>query len=332
MKKALLLVNLGTPDKPTYFSVFRYLREFLTDGRVININPILRFILVTFIIVPFRSFSSSKLYKELWTENGSPLLFHTNELANKLDSVTDYDVYYAMRYQKPSLKKVINEIMRSNPDEIIILPLFPHYAAATTGSVFEEVQKYISKYWVVPKVTFINQFYDNKLFIKSWVEKAQKFDLDSFDKIIFSYHGIPNSHVDNVYYDSMCSDHNCETEITEDNKFCYKATCYETTRLLAHELNLPSHKIVTSFQSRLTNKWLTPFTDQLLEEYANNDVKKVLIFSPAFTADCLETIIELGVEYKEMFIDMGGEELEFVPSLNSSDSFVKALSDIVDNR
>lgn len=332
MRKALLLVNLGTPDKPTYFSVFRYLREFLTDGRVININPLLRFFLVTFIIVPFRSFGSSKLYKQLWTENGSPLLFHTKELANKLDHISDYDVYYAMRYQKPSLKKVIDKIMRSNPDEIIILPLFPHYAAATTGSVFQEVQKYISKYWVVPKITFINQFYDNKLFIQSWAEKAKKFDLDSFDKIIFSYHGIPNSHVDNVYFDSMCSDHDCEIAITDENKFCYKATCYETTRLLVNELEISSDKIVTSFQSRLTNKWLTPFTDEVLEDFSKNDVKKVLIFSPAFTADCLETIIELGVEYKEMFLEMGGEELEFVPSLNSSDSFVQALSDIVSKR
>jgi len=287
---------------------------------------------VTFCIVPFRSFSSSKLYKQLWTENGSPLLFHTKELANKLDQISDYDVYYAMRYQKPSLKKVIDKIMKSNPDEIIILPLFPHYAAATTGSVFQEVQKYISRYWVVPKITFINQFYDNKLFIQAWVDKAKKFDLDSFDKIIFSYHGIPNSHVDNVYFDSMCSDHDCEIGITDKNKFCYKATCYQTTKLLASELEISSDKIITSFQSRLTNKWLTPFTDEVLEDFSKNDVKKVLIFSPAFTADCLETIIELGVEYKEMFLEMGGEELEFVPSLNSSDSFVQALSDIVSKR
>ena len=331
MKKALLLVNLGTPDKPTYLSVFKYLRQFLMDGRVININPFLRFILVNFIICPTRSFSSTKVYKEVWDKNtGSPLLHNTTKLAEKLvNKVQDYDVYFAMRYQNPSIESVINKILETNPDEITVLPLFPHYAAATTGSVYQEISRVISKKWVVPNIRFINQFYDNEKFINAWVDKASKFDLNTYDKVIFSYHGIPNSHVDNVYPDSLCSDHNCESEVTNENKFCYKATTYETTKILASRLNLSPDKYQVTFQSRLTNKWLTPFTDEVLESLPTNGNKNVLVFSPAFTADCLETIIEIGDEYKELFIEAGGEKLDYVESLNYSDLWADAIIDII---
>ena len=330
MKKALLIVNLGTPDDPGYFSVFKYLREFLSDEKVLNINPILRFILVNFIICPTRSFSSSKIYKKVWDkDNGSPLLHNTKLLAQKLDKkLPDVDVQYAMRYQSPSIKMTLNTMLLKNPDEIVILPLFPHYAAATTGSVFKEVTSYLSDKWVVPKVTFINQFHDNAKFIEAWLEKAREFDMNSYNKIIFSYHGVPNSHVDNVYPDSMCSDNDCENKITNDNKFCYKATVYETTKILATKLGLDPNQYIVTFQSRLTNKWLSPFTDDVLQNLPKNGSKKVLVFSPAFTADCLETIIEIGDEYKELFYEAGGETLDYVPSLNYSDKWVDAIVDI----
>ena len=331
MKKALLLVNLGTPDNPTYLSVFKYLRQFLMDGRVININPFLRFLLVNLIICPTRSFSSTKVYKEVWDKNtGSPLLHNTTKLSEKLgNKLEDYDVYYAMRYQNPSIESVINNILETNPDEIVVLPLFPHYASATTGSVYQEISRIVSKKWVVPNIRFINQFYDNEKFIDAWVDKASKFNLNSYDKVIFSYHGIPNSHVDNVYPDSLCSDHNCELEVTDENKFCYKATTYETTKILASRLNLSSDKYHVTFQSRLTNKWLTPFTDEVLESLPKNGNKNVLVFSPAFTADCLETIIEIGDEYKELFLEAGGEKLDYVESLNYSDLWADAIIDII---
>ena len=332
MKRALLIVNLGTPNKPTYFSVFNYLRQFLMDKRVININPILRFILVYFIICPSRSFSSTKVYKKLWSnETGSPLLHNTKKLAEKLQSkLPEYIVEYAMRYQNPSIENILNKLLIQNPDEIIILPLFPHYAAATTGSVYEEVSRILSKKWVVPKIKFINQFYDNDKFIDAWVEKAKKFDINSYDKIIFSYHGIPNSHVDNVYEDSICSDHDCEIKITESNKFCYKATTYETTKLLASRLNINPENYVVTYQSRLTNKWLTPFTDDVLKSIAGEGNKNVLVFSPAFTADCLETIVEIGDEYNELFINSGGQQLDYVESLNYSDLWSDAIIDLIE--
>tara|TARA_B100000401_G_scaffold145695_1_gene96769 strand:- start:147 stop:1145 length:999 start_codon:yes stop_codon:yes gene_type:complete len=331
MKRALLIVNLGTPNKPTYFSVFKYLRQFLMDGRVININPILRFFLVNLFICPIRSFSSTKIYKKVWNdETGSPLLHNTKKLAEKIQSkLPEYIVEYAMRYQSPSIEKVLNKLLIQNPDEIIILPLFPHYAAATTGSVYEEVSRILSKKWVVPKIKFINQFYDNDKFIDAWVEKAKKFDFNSYDKIIFSYHGIPNSHVDNVYENSVCNDHDCEIKITEINKFCYKATTYETTKLIASRLNISQENYVVTYQSRLTNKWLSPFTDEVLQAIANEGTKNVLVFSPSFTADCLETIIEIGDEYNELFINSGGQKLDYVESLNYSDLWSDAIISII---
>jgi len=331
MKRALLIVNLGTPNKPTYFSVFKYLRQFLMDRRVININPILRFFLVNLIICPTRSFSSTKIYKKVWNkETGSPLLHNTKKLAQKIQSkLPEYTVEYAMRYQNPSIENVLNKLLIQNPDEIIILPLFPHYAAATTGSVYEEVSRILSKKWVVPKIKFINQFYNNDKFIDAWVEKARKFNINSYDKIIFSYHGIPNSHVDNVYENSVCNDHDCESKITEDNKFCYKATTYETTKLIASRLNINPENYLVTYQSRLTNKWLSPFTDEVLQSMANEGNKNVLVFSPSFTADCLETIIEIGDEYNELFISSGGQKLDYVESLNYSDLWSDAIISII---
>ena len=331
MKRALLIVNLGTPNKPTYFSVFKYLRQFLMDRRVININPILRFFLVNLIICPTRSFSSTKIYKKVWNkETGSPLLHNTKKLTQKIQSkLPEYTVEYAMRYQNPSIENVLNKLLIQNPDEIIILPLFPHYAAATTGSVYEEVSRILSKKWVVPKIKFINQFYDNDKFIDAWVEKARKFNINSYDKIIFSYHGIPNSHVDNVYENSVCNDHDCESKITEDNKFCYKATTYETTKLIASRLNINPENYLVTYQSRLTNKWLSPFTDEVLQSMAKEGKKNVLVFWPSFTADCLETIIEIGDEYNELFISSGGQKLDYVESLNYSDLWSDAIISII---
>jgi len=334
-KPALLLINLGTPDSPSYFDVFKYLREFLMDGRVIDVPGLLRFILVTLIICPFRSFSSSKLYKKLWKISGevSPLLKNTTELTNKLNKQQDkYDVHYAMRYQKPSIQQALDSIKKTNPSEIVVLPLFPHYASATSGSVFEEVTKRLSKDWVIPSFKFISQYYDHSSFINAWVDAAKGFNFSDYDKVIFSYHGLPNSQVDKVYQDKQCDGKNCEHEINVENYYCYKATVYETSKLIADKLDLSRDKYEVTFQSRLTNNWLEPFTDEVLKSFPGKGIKKVLVFSPAFTADCLETVIEIGYEYKELFIEAGGQTLDYVPSLNFSDAWVQAIIDIVNSK
>jgi len=334
-KPALLLINLGTPNSPSYFDVFKYLREFLMDGRVIDVPSLFRFILVTLIICPIRSFSSSKIYKELWDLSGgvSPLLKNTEELTNKLNAKQNkYDVHFAMRYQKPSIKKALEVIKKSNPSELIVLPLFPHYASATSGSVFEDLTKKISRAWVIPSFRYISQYYDHPSFIDAWIDAAQNYNHQDYDKVIFSYHGLPNSQVNKVYDDNLCDGKNCEHEVNAENYYCYKSAVYETSKLIAEKLSLPSDKYEVTFQSRLTNNWLEPFSDEVLKGYPEQGIKKVLVFSPAFTADCLETVIEIGAEYKELFIDAGGQSLDYVPSLNFSDAWVQAIIDIVDKK
>lgn len=334
-KPALLLINLGTPNSTSYFDVFRYLREFLMDGRVIDVPYFLRFILVTLIICPIRSFSSGKIYKKLWnlSDGVSPLLKNTEELTNKLNQKQNkYTVFYAMRYQKPSIQEALDKIKLSNPSELFILPLFPHYASATSGSVFEEVTKRLSKEWVIPSFKFISQYYDHPSFIDAWVDAAKDFNFAEYDKVIFSYHGLPNSQVDKVYQDNQCDGKNCEHEINKENHYCYKATVYETSKLIAEKLSLHRDKYEVTFQSRLTNNWLEPFSDNVLKAMPAQGIKKVLVFSPAFTADCLETVIEIGDEYQELFIEAGGDRLDYVPSLNFSDAWVQAIIDITNSK
>ncbi|MDB9813465.1 ferrochelatase [Gammaproteobacteria bacterium] len=334
-KPALLIVNLGTPDSPSYYDVFKYLREFLMDGRVIDVPAFFRFILVTLIICPFRSFSSGKIYKQLWnlSDGESPLLKNTRELTNQLNKAQEkFNVFYAMRYQTPSIKNILSEIKRTNPTDLIVFPLFPHYASATSGSVYAEITKQLSKEWVIPNFNFISQYYDHPAFIQAWVKTAENYDIGDYDKILFSYHGLPKSQVNKVYDDMQCDGKKCEHEISDVNYYCYKATVYETSKLIAEKLNIPKDKYEVSFQSRLTNNWLEPFSDEVLKSYPAKGIKKVLVFSPAFTADCLETIIEIGHEYKELFEESGGQKLDYVESLNFSDAWVQAIIEIVNSK
>ena len=330
--RAIILVNLGTPNNSNYYAVFRYLQEFLSDPRVIDYPWLVRFILVNFIICPLRSFSSSKIYKELFGQYSgqSPLKLYTEKLIKRLNESGIYDkFYYAMRYQNPSLEKVIDHALSENPDELVIFPLFPQYSSATTGSVYEKVSKILSKYWVIPKVTYVGQFYSEPSFIHAWASNVSKFQLNDYDHILFSFHGLPNSQVNKVYLDNNCADKDCDKEVNEINKYCYKATSYETARLIANSVNILEKDYTVCFQSRLTKNWLEPFTDKVLESLASENKKKILIISPAFTADCLETVIELGQEYQSLFQKAGGEMVDYVPSLNDSDQWVKCIKEIL---
>jgi protoporphyrin/coproporphyrin ferrochelatase len=332
-KTGVLLVNLGTPDSPSVSDVRSYLSQFLNDPRVIDIPWLLRKILVNGIIVPFRAPKSAKIYKKLWTENGSPLLFHSNRVLALLQKeISDtHDVYLAMRYKNPSIPSVLEQMRKKNYDKIIVLPMFPHYASASTGSALDEVMKVIRTWWVIPELKIISQYYDHPLFINAFVERGKQHNLADYDHILFSYHGLPERQVDKVYNEDLCSDRDCEHEITEENKYCYKATCYATTRMLAEKLNIPQEKYTVCFQSRLDKKWLEPFSDKVVEACAKKGMKKLLVFSPAFTADCLETIIEIGDEYQEIFEEHGGEKIQLVESLNDHPMWIQCLKHLVIN-
>ncbi|MDF3028571.1 MAG: ferrochelatase [Fluviicola sp.] len=333
-KIGVLLIQLGTPDSPKNSDVRRYLKEFLMDPRVIDIPFFSRLLLVRGIIVPFRTPKSAKIYKELWDlgKGKSPLLTYTEEvkrlLQKRFDS-EDVTVEMAMRYQNPSMDSVLERMRLANYEQIIILPLFPQYASASTGSAVEKAMEIIKKWWVIPDVKIISQFYNHEGYIDSIVDRAKEFDIASYDKIMFSYHGLPERQVDKVYDSGLCSDHDCEKGITEENKFCYKATSYETTRLIAAKLGLTEDRYVVSFQSRLDEKWIQPFSDKVIEQWGKEGKKRVLAFSPAFVADCLETLIEIGGEYQEIFEEHGGEKVQLVPSSNDHPRFIDCLEDLV---
>ena len=331
-KTCVLLINLGTPDSPSTKDVRKYLSEFLNDPRVIDINPIARFFLVNFIIVPFRAPKSAKIYKELWTKDGSPILIYGKSVQKKLQSAlgNNFDVELAMRYQNPNLDEVCARMEKKGYEKIIIVPLFPQYASASTGSAVEKTIKLISKWWVIPEIKIISQFYNDEDYLNSVIEQSKKYNLNDYDHILFSYHGLPVRQVDKVYSDGKpCSDHKCEEEINEDNKYCYKATCYATTRLLVQKLNLQKERYTVCFQSRLDKDWLEPFSDKVIEEWAKKGAKKLLVFSPAFVADCLETTVEIGIEYQKLFKDKGGERVQLVESLNDHPLWVDALKKMI---
>jgi ferrochelatase len=334
-KTGVLLIQLGTPDSPSVSDVRSYLSEFLNDPRVIDIPYLVRKILVNGIIVPFRAPKSAKIYKELWQlgEGESPLLTHSLKLQALLQEAFEgQDVTFelAMRYKNPSLDVVLERMRKANYDRIIILPLFPQYASASSGSAIEKAMNIIRKWWVIPEIKIISQFYDNDGYLNSIVENAKKFNLSDYDHILFSYHGLPERQVDKVYDGSdLCQDQPCETAINDHNKFCYKATCYATTRLIAARLGLSEDQYTVCFQSRLDKKWLTPFSDKVVEDWAKKGAKKLLVFSPAFVADCLETLIEIGDEYQEIFEEHGGEKVQLVPSSNTHPLFVDGLRELV---
>jgi protoporphyrin/coproporphyrin ferrochelatase len=334
-KTAVLLINLGTPDSPRVNDVRNYLSEFLNDSRVIDIPFLLRKLLVNLIIVPFRAPKSAKIYKELWGgSNGvSPLLKHSQSVASTLQKkMNDAEVFLAMRYGNPSLEIILGKIRAKNFDQIIILPLFPQYASASTGSAIEKAMNLIRKWYIIPEIKIINQFYDEELFIDSIIERAKKYNLSDYDHVLFSYHGLPVRQVDKVYEDKRCDNHHCENEINDENKYCYKATCYATTRLIAEKLNIHPKDYTVCFQSRLDKKWLEPFSDKIVEDLAKKGAKKILVFSPAFVADCLETVIEIGSEYQEIFTQNGGEKLQLVESLNDHPIFIECLFKMIKKR
>lgn len=333
-RTGVLLIQLGTPDSPKTSDVRRYLGEFLNDPRVIDLPWLGRKLLVNGIIVPFRAPKSAKVYKELWDLCGgeSPLITHTRNVRDKLQNRfgEDVTIHVAMRYQNPSMYDVLEGMRKENYDRIIILPMFPQYASATTGSAIDLAMNIIRKWWVIPEVHAINQWWDNEGYIDSIIDRATEFNLADYDHILFSYHGLPDRHVDKVYEGSdLCTDQPCETEINDKNKFCYKATCYATTRLLASKLGVKEDDYTVCFQSRLDKKWLTPFADKVVIEQAKKGSKRILVFSPAFVADCLETLIEIGDEYQELFEENGGEKVQLVPSSNDHDLFIDGLEELI---
>lgn len=334
-KTGVLLVNLGTPDSPSVPDVRKYLREFLMDGRVIDIPALPRFLLVNGIIAPFRAPKSAKVYKELWAETGSPLKYygHVAErmLQERLGS-DKYEVKLAMRYQSPSIPDGLAHFQRLGLTEIVVIPFFPQYASASTGSVYEKVMDVLKGWQVMPRLRFVNSFHDHPKFIEGFVNLGKKYLAErNYDHVLFSYHGLPERQIrKGDVTKQVCQLGTCCNTLTAMNQHCYRAQCFETTRQLVKGMGIPEGHYTTSFQSRLGNDpWIKPYTDEVIPDLVKRGAKSVLAFSPAFVADCLETTIEVGEEYKELFEKAGGEHWQLVESLNDSPIWIDLLEDLV---
>ena len=333
-RPGLLLINLGTPRSPRPSDVRPYLREFLSDPRVIDIPAFKRWLFLNLLILPFRPRKSGEAYEQIWTDRGSPLLFHSRDLVAKVrERLGDgVEVDLAMRYGVPSIAGALERFKRHGVRRIVAFPLYPQYSTAATGSSIEKVYAEAAKFWVTPYIQVVPPFYDHPSFLEACAEQARPvLERTSPERVYFSFHGVPERHVtkgDLTGSHCLCRDDCCDT-ITAVNADCYRAQCYATARLLADRLDVPEDKRTVCFQSRLGRApWLRPYTDHVVREEARRGVKNAVILSPAFVADCLETIEELGIRAAEDWKANGGETLTLVPAVNSSDHWAEAVIEI----
>lgn len=334
-KKGVLLVNLGTPDSPETKDVRRYLDEFLMDPRVIDISPVSRALLVKGIIVPFRSPKSAKLYKQIWNDKtGSPLLYYSELQQKRLQERLgdEYLVELAMRYQSPAIAPALARLKEALVESIQVIALFPQYASASTGSVHEKVMEIVSKWPTIPSISFTNSFHDNELMIQTFADNAKKYKPETYDHILFSFHGLPQRQLikcDHTGSYCLKVDDCCKT-LNNTNKFCYSAQSHDTARLIAEKLGITKDQYTICFQSRLgKDPWVQPYTSEVVAKLAKEGKKRLLVFCPAFVADCLETVYEVTQEYGEEFKALGGEHVQLVESLNESPTWIDALEQMV---
>jgi ferrochelatase len=344
MSKGLLLLNLGTPNSAEPSDVRRYLAEFLMDGYVIDISKVARFLLVYGIILPFRPKKSAKAYQKIWTERGSPLAFHLEDLSQKVAgrlSSKGVRVVSAMRYGRPSVRSAL-EKFKADPgiSEITVFPMYPQYSLAASESSIQKVRQEAARLGLHDKLRFVPPFYESVPFVNAYAKTIQD-SLRDFrpDHLLFSYHGLPERHMHKANPQAnpagghcFASD-GCCNEIGVNNTHCYRAQSFATTHALARAIGMPPSDFGTrygiSFQSRLgRTPWIRPYTDLVIPELAARGVKRLAVVCPSFVADCLETLEEIGIRAREDFIRAGGEELKLIPSLNSSDEWASAVCEL----
>ena len=313
-KKGVLIAYLGTPDSPDVLSVRRYLKEFLSDPRIIEVPKIIWWFVLNIFILNFRSFNSARLYKSIWTDGGSPLLVNCIKIKEKVQKSlpSNYQVALGMRYGNPSIKSALNELKEANCRDIEVITLFPHYSATTVGSIFDAVSTEIKSWRWVPSVKFLNSYHDNPLLIEILSKRIQKsFESQGKpDKLVFSYHSIPKK-----YFDSGDP---------------YHCLCQKTSRLIAEKLSLDEKDYITAFQSRFgPSEWLKPYTSETMKSLPKEGIKSVQVVSPGFGVDNLETLQEIDIENKEYFEDAGGENFHYIPCLNDDDDHVEFLISLI---
>jgi ferrochelatase len=318
-KIGVLLTNVGTPDAPTYRALKKYLKQFLKDPRVIELNKFFWGLILNLIVLPFRSGNSAKKYASVWTKDGSPLLTISKEQKAKLEKILEerypnqIEVELGMGYGNPSIDSAIKSLISKNVDRLLVLPMFPQYASATTGSTFDGISNTLTKVRAVPELRFLTRYHDEPGYINALVESIKRvWDKDGEpDKLVISFHGIPKRY----FYNG-------------DPYHCY---CRKTARLIVEQMGLSKDKYVVTFQSLFgKEEWLKPYTVEVMEQLAKEGVKKLDVICPGFSADCLETIEEIEVENKEAFIHHGGEQFRYIPALNADPLFIEFLANFVE--
>jgi len=330
-RSGVLLVNLGTPDAPDVPSVRRYLREFLSDPKVIDINPVARFFLLEGAILPFRPARSAAAYQKVWLSQGSPLRVHAEALGAAVREALgpEVPVELGMQYGNPSIAWGMKALQGRGVDRVLAAPLFPQFATSSTGSSLEKVFRAASAMWAMPSVATLPPFYDRPEFLDAFAEIARPV-LEPFaaDHVLFSFHGLPERHLRkaDVSGNHCFASEGCCDAVGPENRACYRAQCFATARGLASRLGLAKAQYSVSFQSRLgRTPWIKPFTDLVLPELAKKGVRRVAVMCPSFVADCLETLEEIGLRARADFKAAGGEELVLVPSLNANGGWVRGL-------
>lgn len=330
-KTGILLINLGTPDYCDTKSVRRYLKEFLSDPRVIDLPFPLRWLLLNIIILPFRSKKSAHAYQKVWLTSGSPLLVYGNALKKALSQKLEknYQVELGMRYGNPSIALALENLKHCK--RLIILPLFPQYSSAATGSALEKALSIIGKKWNIPEIITMHDFYNDSRFIKAYADIIKHYISEQkIDLLIFSYHGLPERHIYKSACTAKCTHVDSCPKIDTNNQYCYRAQCYATSHLLATAVGLNTNAYSVSFQSRLgKTPWIKPYTDELLIELRKKNIQHIAIVCPSFVADCLETLEEINIRAKEQWQSLGGKTLITIPCLNAEPLWVHALAEMI---
>lgn len=334
-RKGIVLMNLGSPDSTQVRDVRRYLNEFLMDERVIDVPKLVRMLLVKGIIVPFRAPKSAKAYQSIWTKEGSPLIVLTRQLQQALQGQVTAPVTIAMRYGNPHPKEAYEELLSKVPEleEVILVPLYPHYAMSSYETAVEYAKEVHRKQGYSFKLTILPPYYKHESYIDALAESIRPFLQQQYDHILFSYHGVPERH---IHKGDITGSHclkveNCCAVNSPAHAQCYRHQCIVTTNLVAAKLGIPKDKYSFSFQSRLgKDEWLKPYTAKRFEEMPNEGIKNLLVACPAFVSDCLETLEEIAEEGKETFMHAGGESFTMIPCLNVHPKWVEAMVTLLD--
>ncbi len=334
MSKGVLLVNLGSPDSTDPKDVKRYLDEFLMDERVIDVPYWARALIVKGIVLNTRPKKSAEAYQKIWWDEGSPLIVLSERLQSKINENTAVPIALAMRYGTPSIKEGLKELHDKGVDEVLLFPLYPQFAMATTETILVLAEELRKKHFPEMQFTTVPAFYNHPDYIRTLgnsISETLK-DVD-YEHLLFSYHGVPERHIrKSDVTNSHCKiDGSCCQTASTAHQFCYRHQCFETTRLTAEYLGLKPNTYSVSFQSRLGfDPWLKPYTDRTIERFGKQGMKKLAIVTPAFVSDCLETLEEIAMEGEEIFHEVGGKQFNVVPCLNDREEWVKVLSRWID--